>query len=138
MMFERVPHSRSGQIMLHVIVVLADGKWHRWEDVVREVARTIPRGAALRLNESERRRVARHRLGVAPGRVHPLSVEGQHRAGARTMIRWAMGNQRGAVEHQDGRVRLRWVPTRLVGYLPDDLVLAASIPRGRPPEAGPA
>jgi len=134
---KRLPPTRSGKISLGVIEVLADGKWHKRAEIFKHVVPKIPREQALRRNETDRATISRQRNnGEAKGRVKPLSVEARVRSGAQTLIRWAMRNQYGALEVNGEWVRLLWVPTKLLEFLPDDLKIAPTVGRGRPPEHG--
>lgn len=84
--------------------VLADGEWHDIEDVIREVAKSVPPGVATRT--AERHRKAKVIDGSRPNngyKGNPVLV-GARRV-ARELI-WSR-KHRGTVEVKDGKVRLR-------------------------------
>lgn len=132
------PNSRGAVLALHVHAVLRDGRWHYWEDVIRQVAPKVPRGMAYRHSEKERTRQHQRRHG--PDSLPPYRpiTEAAVRSGAKAFITEAVRSWRKWIERDEktGRVRLLATPPRLAPYIPEDERLLPV--KDRPPSSEPS
>jgi hypothetical protein len=86
------------QLAQRAYELLGDGKWHDYEKTLRELAKLVPPGVALRKNEMRRAQseVQRRRkgLGVRTGaKTGPVfTVEQQMESGRREIVRTYLGN----------------------------------------------
>jgi hypothetical protein len=74
--------------------ILADGEWHEYEELMRELVPLVAPGRAWRANEEGRYRQALHRarakgeeLPWKPPRVRPVDPDRARESGARAIVR---------------------------------------------------
>jgi len=111
------PVSRGKRLMLYVHAELKDGEWHDWEEVVNAVWPKVPRGAAFRKNESERKRLHRKRHGPNSQPARRKMTEAHIRSGANTLLKEAVRSWRKWIEWDGDKVRLLATPKALAPYI---------------------
>lgn len=110
--------SEPSLVYLRAAELLADGKWHDYSVIVREVAKVVPPGKAIRKSETMRQRAARqHGSYVDPdNRKIPRTDERLIEYGALAIVRATLSGSvlfeikpRGT-HLRDGPKRIRIVP----------------------------
>lgn len=117
------------QWYLRAVELLEDGEWHDYKQVVREAAKVIPPGKALRRNEQMRqaavRRPGEHLTYTAERRVIARSHEELISIGAQAIVRATLsGSATFEIEPRgtktaDGLKRVRLRPGQTVWRPPD-------------------
>lgn len=87
------------QMSERAVELMGDGKWHDYETIIRELAKLVPPGVALRRSEQLRQSARPSTDGAAhdpnwkppPARIRPRSTEDQISTGARVIARLFLG-----------------------------------------------
>lgn len=104
----------------HARQLLADGAWHDYEQVMRQLIKVIPPGRAIR--EAEKLRVVQARKRAryvgnavpdAPPRRRPGDLDRMRETGARSIVRKMLNGANFQISDlQAGQRRIRWPRSR--------------------------
>lgn len=104
--------SRASEWRLRADALLADGEWHRYEEIRREVAKLVPPGVAVRRTEAMRATTERAtRTSGRAGRVTPRAADYLVHVGRRRIALDALRNgvKSNCYEQKEDDEGVRWI-----------------------------